>query len=429
MEQRPSVHIDPPQQAQGYWAKSWKQFRKNRMAVWAMRFLFVLLMISLFADFIANDKPIYCKIEGQRYWPIFKSYGVQLGIAKWDRRFLPANWENQEYEYEIPALIPYSASGIDYRNGNFKSPFGEQQIDSWTERHWMGTDQLGRDVAAGMVAGTRVAMMVGLIAMSIATLIGLCLGAVAGYYGDHRLQVSRIRLLLNGLGIVLAFFYAFMVRRYQLQESGTELLKSLAIAVGIMILVNLLARALKGLPYLGQRITIAADLIIMRFIETFTSIPGLLLLLALLSIIHRPSIFNIMVIIGLMSWTGIARFIRAELLRIRQLEYIEAAQAMGFSEWRILLRHAIPNALGPVLITIAFGIASAILAEAFLSFVGIGVEEDQVTWGKLLSLARRSAHAWWLAVFPGFAIFITVTAFNLIGEGLTDAIDPRTRQG
>jgi peptide/nickel transport system permease protein len=135
-----------------------------------------------------------------------------------------------------------------------------------------------------------------------------------------------------------------------------------------------------------------------------------------------------MVIIGLTGWTGIAKYVRAELLRVRSLEYIEAAQSLGFSEWRIIFRHALPNSLTPVLITIAFGIASAILVESSLSFLGIGVQAELQTWGKLLSEAREDVSAWWLAVFPGLAIFVTVTIFNLIGEGLTDALDPRLKQ-
>ncbi len=417
-------------QSSGYWKMAWLQYRKNRLAVWALRLMAVLAFIGLFADFIANEKPIYCKIEGQHYWPVFKSYAVDMGISKWDARFLKKTWKEHDYEARLLALIPYSAETLDHDNGDFRSPFGPQDVPSRRFRHWIGTDQLGRDVAAGMVAGTRVAMLVGIIAMSVATLIGLFLGAIAGYFGDDRLRVSRIRLLLNVIGVVLAIFYGFMVRRYQISENATgfELIKSLGWIAGIMLLVNLLAIPLKRLPFLGKRITVAADLIIMRFIEVFTSIPGFMLLLALLALIKRPSIFNVMVIIGLLNWTGIARFIRAELLRVRRLEYIEAAQAMGFSELRTLLKHAIPNALTPVLITIAFGIATAILAEAFLSFLGLGVAVNHVTWGKLLSLARINASAWWLAIFPGFAIFITVTAFNLIGEGLTDAMDPRLRK-
>ena len=134
-----------------------------------------------------------------------------------------------------------------------------------------------------------------------------------------------------------------------------------------------------------------------------------------------------MLIIGAVRWTGIARFTRAELLRQKRLEYVEASRALGFSRLRSLVKHALPNSLSPVFIAIAFGIAASILIEAFLSFLGVGVPAETVTWGQLLSASRKASDAWWLAIFPGFAIFLTVTMFNLIGEGLTVALDPRQK--
>jgi peptide/nickel transport system permease protein len=133
----------------------------------------------------------------------------------------------------------------------------------------------------------------------------------------------------------------------------------------------------------------------------------------------------LMIIIGLTSWTGIARFTRAEFLRLRELEFIHAAKVLGFSDWRIIFKHALPNGLAPIFVSIAFGVASAILAESSLSFLGIGVPEDIVTWGSLLSIGKEEFDAWWLVVFPGFAIFITIMIYNLIGEGLRDALDPK----
>jgi len=169
------------------------------------------------------------------------------------------------------------------------------------------------------------------------------------------------------------------------------------------------------------------DILVMRLIEIFRSIPTIFILLAVLAIFESSSIFSVMLIIGLVGWPGIALFVRAELLRVRSLEFIEAGRALGFSEWRIVFRHAVPNALTPVLISIAFGIAGAILAEAAISFLGIGISDNYTTWGSLLRIAQGNTQAWWMAVFPGLAIFITITVFNLIGEGLTDALDPRSR--
>ncbi|MEN0049057.1 MAG: ABC transporter permease, partial [Bacteroidota bacterium] len=323
----------------------------------------------------------------------------------------------------------YSASHQDRKNRRFVHPFKEQDVAGWRYRHWLGTDKLGKDIAAGLVAGTRIAMLVGLISMSVAAFLGILLGGLAGYFGDDRLKTTWLQLILTVVGFFLAIFYAFIARSYQIQEAGDHLLSELLKSVGIFIAVLLLfwgmGRGISQLPFFQRKISLPLDILIMRLIEIFNSIPALLLILAVVAIIRKPSVFYIMFIIGLIAWTGIARFVRAELLRVRQLEFIEAARAMGFKERRTLLRHALPNALTPVLITIAFGIAGAILIEASLSFLGIGVSSEMVSWGSMLQSARGQIAAWWLAIFPGIAIFITVAIFNLIGEGLTEALSAK----
>lgn len=414
---------------QSYRALVARQFRKNRLAVWSLRALYVLLFVALFADFLANEKPLYCKIEGKTYFPVFKQYAVDLGWSKWTGQFANADWQTLRYDAVIFPPIPYSAATLDRKNMGYVSPSEKQNIPSWRFRHWLGTDQIGHDILAGMIAGTRVAMLVGVISMAIATVIGIFFGAIAGYFGDDQLQISRIRLILNAIGLILGIFYGFIVRSYQFSEGnfGAEIFKSVGILLGLLFLFNLIANGLKRIPILGKKVTIPADILVMRFIEVLNSIPALLLILSVVAVIRKPSILYIMAIIGLIRWTGIARFIRAELLKIRNLSYVEAARAMGFNDWRIILRHALPNALTSVLIAIAFGIASSILLEAFLSFLGLGVAAEQVTWGTMLNAARSAPSAWWLAIFPGLAIFFTVTIFNLLGEGLTDALDPKRK--
>jgi len=146
------------------------------------------------------------------------------------------------------------------------------------------------------------------------------------------------------------------------------------------------------------------------------------------AVIAKPSVFVVMILIGLMGWTGIARFVRAEMLRVKKMEFIDAAKAFGYSDFRTIFKHALPNCLTPVFIAAAFGIAGAILTESTLSFLGIGVAPEDVTWGSLLSAGRSNPNAHWLILTPGIAIFIVVTFFNLIGEGLTDALDPRQKK-
>jgi len=420
----------------GYWAIVQRQFYRNRLAVWSLRIFYVILFIAISADFIANERPIYCELDGESHFPVFRQYLVDLGLATWDEKFISTKWLEQKYDYAIFAPITYSETTRDAKNNKFKSPFGEQNFEEGSNRgwHYLGTERIGQDVAAGMIHGTRTAMLVGLVAMSIATLIGLFFGAISGYFGDERLKVSRIRIWLNIVAFGLAIFFAFITNGYVIADliSDGKLLSGIGVIlawfIGLLSFANLLAIPLKNIPVLGKKITVALDVIVMRFIEIVNSIPLLILILAIVAIVEKPSVLFVMVIIGTVSWTGIAKFVRAELLRIRRLEYIEAAQAFGYSEFRIIWRHALPNALAPVLIAIAFGVASAILTEAFLSFIGVGIPDDQVTWGSLLQLSRDKFSAWWLAIFPGFAIFITVTVFNLIGEGLTEALDPRLKE-
>jgi peptide/nickel transport system permease protein len=422
-----------PQASQDYWSIVKRQFSKNRLAVWSLRFFYVILFVGIFADFLANEKPLYCKINGETHFPVMRQYLVDLGLASWDEKFILKRWSEHEYESVIFPPITYSPTTIDKKNMNYISPLAEQKIGKYMRGHYLGTDALGRDVASGMIHGTRTAMLVGIVSMSIATLIGILLGSLAGYFGDDRLKVSRIRIILNILALFVAFFFAFIVRGYSLADgiNSSGLLVESGKTLGIFGLIfgvaNLLVIPLKKIGFLGKRVLISLDLLIMRFIEIVNSIPVLILILSIVAIIKKPSLMYVMIIIGAVSWTSIAMFIRSELLRVRRLEYIEAAQAFGYSEWRIILRHAIPNALTSVLITIAFGVASAILTESFLSFIGVGVPAEQVTWGSLLSESRDKFDAWWLAIFPGLAIFFTVTIFNLIGEGLSDALDPRSK--
>lgn len=421
---------------QSYRAIVIRQFNKNRRAVWSLRFVLLIVVVGSFADFLSSDKPIYAKYEGKTYFPVLMDYGVNLGLVRWSPDLVNTNWKTLKLESAIWAPVPYSAIEIDQNAVHYVSPIGKQDVPSSRWRHWLGTDETGRDILAGMIHGTRIAMLVGVVSMSISAIIGIVLGAFAGYFGDDKLKASRISLILNFIFLPLAFFYGFSVNGSEIGDafSGSlplllwMIVKHLAIFCLVMVVPNLLAYPLKKISVLGKQVALPIDIIISRVIEIINSIPGLLLIMSIVAVADKPSIMLVMVIIGFTSWTGIARFIRGELLRVRNLEYIEASHALGFSEMRTLFKHAIPNSLTPVFISIAFGVASAILTESSLSFLGIGVQADVITWGKLLSIARSAPEAWWLAVFPGLAIFITVTVFNLIGEGLTDALDPRLKR-
>lgn len=202
-----------------------------------------------------------------------------------------------------------------------------------------------------------------------------------------------------------------------------------SLSVGVMsvlmlVVVGVLLGGLSG--YYGGWL----DLLLMRLVEVIHSIPTLLLLVTMLAIIAPTgwwAVVAMMLVIGLVRWTDVARLTRGEVLKIRSLEYVQAGHALGLSNARILFRHVVPNAMSPVLVAATFSMASAILIEGALSFLGFGIPEDMASWGGLLNEVRGHTDAWWLAVFPGFSIFLTVTVYNLAGEGLRDAIDPRLR--
>ena len=220
-------------------------------------------------------------------------------------------------------------------------------------KHLMGTDALGRDVFSRMLYGARVSLWVGFVSVGLASLIGVTLGLLAGYYG----------------GMI--------------------------------------------------------DEAIMRIVDVMLCFPSFFLILAVIAFLE-PSLVNIMVIIGLTSWMGMARLVRAETLSLRERDFIAAAKLAGTSPARILLRHILPNALAPVLVSATLGIAGAILTESALSFLGLGLPPPLPSWGNILLEGKAALGiAWWLSAFPGFAILLTVLGYTLLGESLRDILDPR----
>jgi peptide/nickel transport system permease protein len=245
-----------------------------------------------------------------------------------------------------PWLAPYDPSFIDLK----------QVLMAPSADHWLGTDPLGRDVLSRIIFGARVSLKVGFVAVGLATLIGLMVGAMAGYYGGW------------------------------------------------------------------------VDLALMRFVDLMLCFPSFFLILAVIALLE-PSIWNIMVVIGVTGWMGVARLVRAEFLSLKERDFVVAARALGASDARLILRHLLPNALAPVMVSATLGVAGAILTESALSFLGLGVQPPTPSWGNILTAGKDNIEiAWWLSVFPGLAILITVMSYNLLGEGIREAIDPRLKE-
>ena len=287
----------------------------------------------------------------------------------------------------------------------------------------LGTDDLGRDVLARMLQGAWVSLTVGFVAVGISVLIGIFMGGIAGYFGEHHVRVDHVLavfLLCIGVGLV---------------AGGIVGLGIVILSLGIGSFVYSLFRRKKDakgagpiwLRMLGAE-AFSVDTLIMRLVDIMLCFPSFFLILTVVALLPA-SIYNIMIVIGLTSWMGATRFVRAEFLSLREQDFVTAARALGVNDFRIIFRHMMPNAIAPVLVSATIGIATAILTEAGLSFLGFGVPPPHATWGNILSDGKSFIFdAPWLTFVPGFAILIVVLSFNLFGEGLRDALNPKLRE-
>lgn len=378
-----------------------REFFKSRLSTLSLCFIVFLFVVAVFAPFIASDKPYFIVIDGEISFPLFASLkandfiififaacGLILTalICRNSKRVDPSersavflrqfvvlvstavvasailHWniddrtditdykrlvESGKASKAMFAPVPYSYARTNLRMRN-QPPSRE---------HWFGTDDVGSDLLARVVHGSRISLSVGFVAVGISVVIGVAVGAVLGYFGGK------------------------------------------------------------------------IDFVGMRIIEIVMAIPTFFLIITIVAFYQR-SLLNIMVIIGITSWTGHARFVRAEFLKLRGQDFVQAAKSLGLPVRSILFRHMLPNGIAPVLVSATFGIAAAIFTEAALSFLGFGVVPPTPSWGQMLSqgVSVTGEFLWWLSLFPGLSIFLTAIAYNMVGEGLRDAIDPKLRK-
>ncbi len=368
----------------------WYKFRRDRMALAGMAGVALLLAPALLAPLLANARPLLRRGAESGEWsaPFWRyffapdsteffieqlcnyAFGALViwlvlrlicrGGAVWRRRVFAAalvlfavpfflvrapvdkhNYRADEGVWDLRAVIPYSPTETGL-TAPFQSP---------SAGHWLGTDDIGRDVAARMIYGARVSLAVGVLATLIAFVIGLSVGMFAGYRGN------------------------------------------------------------------------LTDLLTMRAIEILICFPSFLLLLILMSILKDrkfdQSILVVIAVIGLTGWMGLAQLVRGEVLKLRELAYMQSCVTLGVPWWRTYFVHLLPNLMAPVLITFSFGVAGAILAESALSFLGFGVQPPTPSWGGLLRQAFSDPFRYWHLTFaPGVALFVAVASFNFVGEGL-----------
>jgi peptide/nickel transport system permease protein len=363
--------------------EAWKIFKKNRMALSGL-FIFVLFFVVAVSGLIltTGDNPVLDPAK------------VRLS-EKLLRPFSPVNTEMIKAE-DRPAFGVYL----------------------------LGTDDLGRDVFARMMQGAWVSLTVGFVAVGISVIIGIILGGIAGYYGP--LRIKLVHIIFFAVIFCSIIFLASGQKGPALYSFGISLF-----ILGFSVIFSFLSEskhAKSGMLKLLFIDTISMDTFIMRLVDIMLCFPSFFLILTVVAILPA-SIYNIMIVIGLTSWMGTTRFVRAEFLSLREQDFVSAAKVMGINDISIIFRHMIPNAIAPVLVSATIGIAGAILTEAGLSFLGFGVPPPHATWGNILSDGKRFLFdAPWLTYIPGLSILVVVLAFNLFGEGLRDALNPKLRK-
>jgi peptide/nickel transport system permease protein len=366
---------------------------------WSIFILFMYVMVALFAPIIANQYPLACKTEKGWLFP---------AIFSQDRHIHKAN-SFIDTDCIMP-LIPFSPQVTDINNGASLSPGQTTHIKH--EKHWLGTDKLGRDVAAGIIYGTKTAIQIGFISVFFSFIIGVALGMIAAYMQDG-FRLDLLQIFTLGVTLFVLIFYFIFEWKFEQLNIWNFLLYS----VGFLG-INMVSSRISNLFSSTKKYKLNLDIILVKAIEIRKSFPGIFILLALASLFVIPSVWNIVFIITLLGWTEFARFARSETLAVKNENYITAAKVLGFSHVRILFKHILPNILSSLIVIACFSVGSAIILESTLSFLGVGLPLEQVTWGKMMA-EGRDMQLWWLVLFPGLALFVIILCLNTIADVMT----------
>ncbi|MEL6843278.1 MAG: ABC transporter permease subunit [Bacteroidota bacterium] len=358
-------------------SRAWRRFRSSRSALFALGVVVIWILMALIGPYLANPLPYRCEYRGQTVYPIFQPERLDSLIDPYRiRTFEEMRWDTMAVQNVLWALIPYGSR--EYPSHKSLSPFASPQITikgvllEGRFRHHLGTNREGRDILAILILGSRDALLFALIAVGLIALIGLLIGSISGYLGDQSWAQSRGVVLGFWSSLIPAWFYGFYVRRYEITlAEGPAVIGQFLISALIFVLVIVLfvqfGRWLSRWAWWRKPLWIPLDLLFLKLIELRESLPVIMLVIALGSIFGR-NVWFFIICVGLIGWTGIARLVRAEMLRIRQTDYIQAAQSLGLSPWQIIRRHALPNALPPVLVVLILSLGNAVLLEASLCF-------------------------------------------------------------
>jgi len=365
---------------------------------WPLGVILVYAFIGLFNSLIANDQPLIGAQNKNLFFPAFYDLAADWGLVSGSHRKRETG-----FDWAVYPPIHYKAGTIDKDNAGFCAPGACIKGSG----HWLGTDQLGRDVAAGIVRGCYTSFRIGLLATLICSILGILIGMSMGYFGNKKLKVSLSQAVVLILGLLASiYFLIYQITAFSLHPLLFWLLW-LLIWLGSL---SLLARS----P--NKNIGLPVDGAFTRVIEWRRSVPTLILMLVLFPLFDKPAVNNVILVILILGWTGFARHARAETMSIKERQYVISASIMGAGHLEILRRHILPNILHTLMILAAMNFAGNVLLESTLSFLGMGLPPEEVSWGSLLSEGRKNHYAWWMVVFPGLALFILVYSINRLTD-------------
>lgn len=330
--------------------RAWARFRKNRLGLWSLALFCAMVLLSLGAELISNDRPLVVRYQGQWYWPLTQDYAETTfgGDFATPTDYLDPFIQQQLGQDGNWALFAPNRYGA--KTLNYFAPSPNPAPPS--AQNWLGTDDRGRDLLAQLIYGFRVSVLFAFALTITGVVLGVITGAIQGYFGGR------------------------------------------------------------------------TDLLFQRFIEIWSSMPELYLLI-IFSAVLSPSVGLLLVLLSLFGWMGLGDYVRAEFLRNRQLDYVRAARALGVSHWRIITRHLLPNSLTPVVTFLPFRMSGAILALTSLDFLGLGVPPGTPSLGELLSQGKNSIDAWWISLCTFFLLSFTLLLLTNMSDALRDALDPR----
>lgn len=378
---------------------------KKISVVFSFAFLVLWIFLGLFSSIISSNQPLYFKTSSQAYFPTFNTESF-------------TDYKDSTEVNAIWPLVPFSSSEIDFQNTGSQAPGSKEIRKSGVFKHYLGTDHLGRDVASGLISGARVALKIVIYSLFLSSGFGIFIGLATGFYGDKAFKMERSTQILILL-VVLTFLFHTL-------DSSNIYSVSLLLWLIICLVVYFFIKAIP-FEFLKKKSSVALDLIVSRLIEIFDSIPKILLLIAIFAG-FTPSLERVIILISIISWPGITKIVRAETLIEKNKSYIAAGKALGFRERRLIFIHILPNIITPVVVFLTFQAGSIIIIESSLSFLGLGMPPDVLTWGRMLALAKNDLSAWWLVLFPGFFIFATVFSLNTLGRHISSKFQYRKRQ-